>query len=271
MQQLTANVYAGTTFHGCNSAFVITRDGAFVIDTPMVPAEAQAWRTTIEAKAPVRYVINNEGHTDHICGNCYLGGTLIGTEGSRDAIRAARKEDLAGMLRMMSPDAPEPDETFYFRTPDIVLKGEATFYLGEHTFNILAVPGHTPYQLAVHVPEERVLFTSDNINLGTPIFFQAVPDQWLKSLDRLAEIDVDYVVPGHGEVTDRSAFPRMKESINVWLDVIGGAVRAGLSLEEVRERAVAAREFADLPKEGPEARFFNGNVEGLYRALTGSS
>ena len=192
------------------------------------------------------------------------------TEG-RDAIRAAKKEDLAGMLRMMSPDAPEPDETFYFRTPDIVLKGEATFYLGEHTFNILAVPGHTPYQLAVHVPEERVLFTSDNINLGTPIFFQAVPDQWLKSLDRLAEIDVDYVVPGHGEVTDRGAFPRMKESINVWLDLIGGAVRAGLGLEEVRERAVAAREFADLPKEGPEARFFNGNVEGLYRALTGSS
>lgn len=271
MLQLTASVYAGTTFHGCNSSFVITKDGAFVIDTPMVPAEARAWRTTIEEKAPVRYVINNEGHIDHICGNCYLGGTLVGTEGSRDAIRAAKKEELAGMLRMMSPDSPGPDETFYFRTPDIVLKGEAIFYLGDHTFDILTVPGHTPYQLAVHVPEERVLFTSDNINLGVPIFFQAVPDRWLKSLDRLAELDVDYVVPGHGEVTDRTAFPKMKESINVWLDVVGAAVKDGLSLEETRARVVAAKEFDGIPKEGPEARFFNGNIEGLYRALTATS
>ena len=249
---------------------MITTDGAFVIDTPMVPTEARAWRAAIEEKAPVRYVINNEGHTDHICGNCYLGGTLIGTEGSRDAIRAAKKEDLTGMLRMMSPDEPEPDETFYFRTPDIVLKGEATVYLGDHTFNILVVPGHTPYQLAVHVPEERVVFTSDNINLGTPIFFQAVPDRWLESLDRLAELDVDYVVPGHGEVTDRSAFPKMKDSINVWLNIFRKAIGEGLSLEETRTRVAAAKEFAGIPKEGPEARFFNGNVDGLYRALTGA-
>ncbi len=268
MQQLTPNVYAGTAFRGCNSSFVVTKEGAFVIDTPMVPQEARDWRAAIEAKAPVRYVINNEGHTDHICGNCYLGGTLLGTEGSRAAILAAKKEDLAGMLKMMAPDEPAPDATFYFRPPDIVLKDEATVYLGDHTFNILRVPGHTPYQLAVHVPEERVVFTSDNINLGMPIFFQAVPEQWLASLDRLAELDVDFVVPGHGEVTDRSAFPVMKESIRLWLDVVGRAVKAGLSLEETRRQVAAAEEFAAVPKEGPEARFFNGNVEGLYRALT---
>ena len=44
MQQLTANVYAGTTFHGCNSSFVITKDGAFVIDTPMVQMMIHASR-----------------------------------------------------------------------------------------------------------------------------------------------------------------------------------------------------------------------------------
>ena len=269
MQKITDNVYAETGFRGCNSSFVVTAGGAFVIDTPMVPREALDWRAAIEEHTPVRYVINNEGHTDHICGNCYLGGTLIGTEGSRAAILAAKKEDLTGMLKMMAPEEPVPGDDFYFRPPDIVLKGEATVYLGEHTFNILQVPGHTPYQLAVHVPEERVVFTSDNINLGMPVFFQAVPDQWLESLDRLAALDVDCVVPGHGEVTDRSAFPKMKETIRLWLDVVGRPVKAGLSLDETKRQVAAAPEFADLPKEGPDARFFNGNVEGLYRALTG--
>ena len=43
----------------------------------------------------------------------------------------------------------------------------------------------------------------------------------------------------------------------------------GLSLEETMRQVAAAKEFAAVPKEGPEARFFSGNVEGLYRALTG--
>ncbi|MCJ7604805.1 MAG: MBL fold metallo-hydrolase [Dehalococcoidales bacterium] len=269
MQKITEHVYAGTTFRGCNSSFVVTKEGAVVIDTPMVPAEAQDWKAKITEMAPIRYVINGEAHTDHFCGNCYLGGTLIGTEGSRDAIKSAKLEDLTRMLRMMSPDSPEPDESFYFRPPDIVLKGEATICLGDHTFQILSVPGHTPHQLAVYVPEERVVFTSDNINLGMPIFFSSVPHEWLKSLDRLNELDVDIVIPGHGEVTDRNAFMIMKGTVQTWLDVVGGAVKEGLSLEETHKKVNEAREFAGVPREGPAGGFFIGNVDALYRALKG--
>lgn len=267
MQKITEHVYAGTAFGGCNSSFVVTKEGAVVIDTPMVPSEARDWQVKITELAPIRYVINGEAHIDHYCGNCYLGGTIIGTQSSRDAITAAKLEDLTGMLQRMSPDSPGPDESFRFRPPDIVLKGEATIYLGDHTFQILFVPGHTPQQLAVYVPEERVVFTSDNINLGIPIFSSAVPHEWLKSLDRLNKLDVDHVIPGHGEVTDRSAFMKMKGMVQMWMDIIGDAVKGGLSLEETHKKASEAGEFAGMPKEGPAGGFFNRNVDALYRAF----
>ena len=60
MQKITGHVYAGTTFRGCNSSFVITKEGAVVIDTPMVPSEARDWKAKITEMAPVRYVINGE-------------------------------------------------------------------------------------------------------------------------------------------------------------------------------------------------------------------
>ena len=164
MQQVTANVYTRTDFHGCNSSFVVTKDGAVVIDTPMVPVEAQEWKKTIEEKAPVRYVIVDEAHTDHYCGSCYLGGTVIGTDDTVAALKAATVDALIGEMSWMAPEMPKPDSSFYFKPPDIALKGEATLYLGGHSFQVLWVPGHTPQQLAVYVPEERTVFTSDNIN-----------------------------------------------------------------------------------------------------------
>ncbi len=267
MQKISKNVYARTTFQGCNSGFIVTEEGAVVIDTPMVPVEAMDWKQEIEKYAPVKYIIINEAHTDHYCGSCYLGGTLIGTEDSVNALKSAKVEDFMGELSWIAPDSPKPDESFYFRPPEIALEGEATLYLGDHTIEILSVPGHTPKQLAVYVPEEKVVFTSDNINLGIPIFINAFPDEWLKSLDRLNALDVDHVIPGHGEVTDKSAFGIMKELIRMWIDVIGSAVEEGLDIEGAKQKAVEAKEFAEIPREGPMAGFFFMNVESLYRAL----
>ncbi|NLA75769.1 MAG: MBL fold metallo-hydrolase, partial [Deltaproteobacteria bacterium] len=147
MQQITGNVYAKTTFHGCNSGFIITGEGAVVIDTPMVPSEAKGWKQQIEKHAPIRYVIINEAHTDHYSGSCYLGGTLVGTEDSAKALSRAKVEDLVKELSWMAPGSPAPDEDFYFRRPDITINGEAKIYLGEHAFTILSVPGHTAKQL----------------------------------------------------------------------------------------------------------------------------
>jgi len=268
MLKLTDNVYARTDFHGCNSGFVVTGEGAVVIDTPMVPAEAKAWRQAIEEIAPIRYVINNEAHTDHYCGNCYMGGTLIGTEATRTALQRAKVEDWKRELKMMAPDYDTSGDTdFYFRTPDITFTGDMTLYCAAHTLHIMRMPGHTPDQLAVYVPEERVVFTSDNINLGIPIFINAVPYRWLESLDRLNELDVDVVIPGHGEVTDKSAFTRMKKMIQIWLDIAAGAIAEGLELEETRQRFYRAPEFAEVPKDGPMSGFFNMNIDSLYRAL----
>lgn len=268
MQQVTDNVYAGTTFQGCNSSFIVTKEGAVVVDTPMVSTEAQDWKKKIEEHAPVKYVIINEAHTDHYCGSCYLGGTVIGTEDSVQALKNAKLDDLIRELSWMAPDSPKPDKSFYFRPPEIALEGEAILHLGDHTVHILSAPGHTSKQLAVYVPEERVVFTSDNISLGMPIFIDAVPNEWIHSLDRLSELDVEHVIPGHGEITDKSAFGIMKGMIQVWIDVVGEAIKDGLNLEGTHQRIMSVKEFADIPKEGPMEGLFNMNLEALYRSLT---
>ena len=93
----------------------------------------------------------------------------------------------------------------YFKDPNrgtIVFTGDVTLRVGAHTFHLLHTPGHTRGQIAVHVPEERVVFTGDTIfhDCQTWLMESDVPG-WLDALERVRSLDVDHLLPGHGPIS----------------------------------------------------------------------
>jgi len=268
MQKITDNVYVESKLSRCNTSVVVTREGVVVIDTPMIPADAKKVAVEIAKFGPVRYVINTEPHGDHTSGNCYFGGKVIAHEGTRDAIMASKVEDFKNMLKMMSPDSLPIDDDFRYRPPDITLSERLTLYLGDHTFQLINMPGHSPYQVAVYVPEERIVFTSDNVVVEeTPFFHQALPHQWLKSLKKYEKLDVDKVVPGHGKVTDKSYFKKMYRTVKGCMDVVQAAIDKGMSSAEVQEKVTLAEIFPHIPRDERTVAVIRMNVGRLYEIL----
>ena len=236
MQKISDNVYVETGFQGCNTGFVVTKDGVVLIDTPQIPTEAIKWRDEIARHGQVRYLINTEPHGDHFTGNYFFEGTVVAHEGTREAILASSVEQLKEMTQRMAPDSLPLLDGYVYRPPTITLSQRLTLYLGDHTFQLINLPGHSPYQVAVFVPEEKVVFTSDNVVYKTqPFLHQSLPYQWLESLKRYQELDADVLVPGHGEVCDRSYLPEMSANVQAWIDAATEAVNQGISLEDVPE------------------------------------
>jgi glyoxylase-like metal-dependent hydrolase (beta-lactamase superfamily II) len=67
---------------------------------------------------------------------------------------------------------------------------------------VVPVPGHTAGSIALHLPEPRVLFTGDavaNVSRTMLGVFNADRARAVESLQRLAEVDVDTAVFGHGD------------------------------------------------------------------------
>jgi cyclase len=267
MQKITENVYVETGFRGCNTSFVVTSKGVVAIDTPMAPSDAKNWAKEIAKHGPLRYVINGEAHPDHIAGNCYLGGTLVAHEGTRDAILSTDINSIKQMLGGMAPGSPPLDKDFKLRPPDITLSDRLTIYLGKHTFHLMALPGHSPYQVTVYVPEERVVFTSDNVIVGIPFFRQALPEEWLKTLQRYQQLDVDKVIPGHGEVQDKSYIPQMIKTIQTWLGAVSESIKKGMTLEEAQEKVTMVKEFPNIKRDEHVPGLIRMNVTRLYEYL----
>jgi cyclase len=266
MEQVTPSVFTTTKLRGCNPSFVTTSDGVVVIDTPQLPTRAIAMRAEAESHGPIRYLVNTEHHVDHIFGNYWFkgAGTVVNHQGLYERFMvvypeldpfAYAYESVPGeTARGTDLDSPEalsvwPDRDEYYRDPNkgkIVFTGDLTLHVGDHTFHCLHTPGHTPGQLAVHVPEERVVFTGDTIFSGcqTWLMTSDVP-QWLGALERIGTLDVDWIVPGHGPVVGKDYLDVQRSHLLAWVDAVETAIARGWT----REETVAQISFRD--KFGP--------------------
>ena len=282
MQQVTGNVFAETKLRGCNPGYVVTRDGVVIIDTPQLPTHAVRMRQEAEKHGPIRYLINTEHHIDHIFGNYFFRGAglvVAHEEVYRQFMVVTPVINPYAYAREAIPtDDPQgaslfPDEETYFKDPNkpkITFTGDLTLRVGDHTFHLLGTPGHTQGQVAVYIPEERVVFVGDTIfnNCQTWIY-EADPDAWLKALRRIASLNVDYIVPGHGPVCTKDYVDVQSAFIREWIAAVAVGISKGWSKEECIKRISFLNRFpVDIGQEYMGPRVQEMNVSALFDYLT---
>jgi glyoxylase-like metal-dependent hydrolase (beta-lactamase superfamily II) len=167
----------------------------------------------------------------------------------------AALDPFAYALEAIPTDDPDgaailPDrDDYYANLPrgTVVFTGDLTLKVGDHTFHCLWTPGHTPGQLAVHVPEERAVFTGDTIfsEVQTWLMTSNV-DQWLEALERIRALDVDYVVPGHGPVQSVDYVMTQRAVLMTWKATVADAVAKGWSREETIAQVRFDRKFGPV-------------------------
>jgi cyclase len=253
MRRVGKNAYTEVYFWGCNPSFVVTNDGVVMIDTPQEPIDALRWRETMQEHGPIRYLINTEPHGDHISGNAYFPGVEVVAQ---EGLKARYEEAIPQMLseeRVQRLKETDPDSVWLLNHPDYppnpptrTFDKELTLHVGNHTFEITHLPGHTKPQTAILVPEEGVVFTGDNIFFKCKTFIQeANPWEWLDALKALDAMDVEAIVPGHGETCDKDYLSAQAQIIENWLGTVEDFVKRGLTEEE------ALAQTLDVPSLDP--------------------
>ncbi len=293
MEQVTGNVFTTTKLRGCNPSFVKTSDGVVVVDTPQLPTRAVAMRQLAESHGPIRYVINTEHHVDHIFGNYWFrgAGPVVNHQGVYDRFMVVFPDldPFAYAYESIPGDNPRgtdlddpgavalwPDRDEYYRDPNkgkIVFTGDLTLHVGDHTFNLLHTPGHTPGQLAVHVPEEGLVFTGDTIFSGCQTWLMTSDvAQWLDALERIRTLDVETIVPGHGPVVPKSYLDVQRSVLMEWKTAVASAIARGWTREETMERVHFRDRFGpvDVGQGYMMDHIQTLNAASLYDKLTGA-
>ncbi len=138
---------------------------------------------------------------------------------------------------------------------------------------MIHTPGHTPGQIAVHVPGERAVFVGDTIFCRCQTWFQSSdPERWLNSLERLKRLDVDHIIPGHGPVCGKGYIAEQSAFIREWLAAVSLGIAKGWSREECADRISFLDRFpVDIGQESSGPMVQKVNVRRIYDFLEGKT
>jgi cyclase len=252
---------------------VTTSDGLVLIDGPHKPSDTMRLKADIERRGqPLRYILNTEPHGDHWTSNAYFDVPVIAHEGVRKRILATNMAEHVARVATFGPDEGKLLEGYRPNAPVITFDGEMTLHVGDHTFRLISMPGHTPYQAAVVVEEEGVVFTSDNVFCRCHTWLQeADPARWLETLDAMRRLREDVLVPGHGPVCDKRYLDEQGAFIQEWVAYVRSAVGRGMTRDEcvAQLTAMTDRYPMDIGQDGMAPRVMQLNAANLYDYTTG--
>ncbi len=210
----------------------------------------------VTGAAPIETLVNTHSNGDHCWGNeLVTGAEIVASQacademGDLDPNVLAQLSEAEGLgegadflKRIFSP--------FEFRgitltKPTRTFEGELTLHVGSREVRLLQVgPAHTKGDVLVHLPAERVVFTGDILFIGgTPIVWEGPIENWIAACDRIAAMDCEAIVPGHGPVTDRAGAMAVRDYLAFVLEESRKRYEAGLSVEEAAHD-IALGEFA---------------------------
>ena len=273
MRQLTSNVYVETELRGCNHGFVTTSEGVVMIDSPHKPTDALKLKAEIARHGQLRYIINTEPHGDHWTGNAFFDAPVIAHEGVRTRILETDLDEHIERVANFGPEEGPLMQGYLPNVPIITFKNGMTLRVGDHTFRMIHMPGHTLYQAAIIIEEEGVVFTSDNIFHKVQTWLhEANPDLWLTALESLRRLDEDIFVPGHGELCDKGYLDEQGSFIMEWRDYVKEAIDMGMTRDEA---ALNLTKFVDrYPMDVGQAHMapmvMRISAANLYDYLTGA-
>ncbi|MEU7552730.1 MBL fold metallo-hydrolase [Streptomyces sp. NPDC044571] len=188
-----------------NAGFVSDGGRTLLVDTAATERRALALRAAVQgAGVPLPHiVVNTHHHGDHTYGNGVFApeALILGHDNSRAEQLAAGHQ-----LEVIWPAT--DFGAIEITAPDLTYSERMTLHLGGTEVQVIH-PGvaHTTGDSIVWLPGQRVVFTGDLVFAeGTPFLAMGSLAGSLRALELLRSLDAETVVPGHGPLTDPSAY-----------------------------------------------------------------
>lgn len=205
--------------HAANVGIICTARAQVFVNTGQTETQARFVWDYAQSKAPGRemtYVVLTHHHLDHCFAASYFDdrhALIYGHRSFGSCMAEMRRHLGAEEYREMLEEFLKIDDETCRKNVGTVHPVSPHRHVGEETsiavngeeVTISHLPGHTESELVVYHPRSRTLFAGDAINerAGPVTMFGDAADwrKWVAGLEKLQKLEIDRVVPGHGEIT----------------------------------------------------------------------
>lgn len=216
VQKVTDNVFALVGPLGDRSpenlsdnatyGIVVTPDGVVLIDSGGTFQGARRIHDHIKSitHMPVKIVINTNSQDHRWLGNDYFrrqGARIITHRETVEDQKARLNDQLLRLVDTVGERGLEGTQPAY---ADEVFEDNFRITLGGTTLELFHVgQAHTPSDILVWLPAEKVMFTGDIVYTERMLSVRSYSHSgsWITAFETMAAFEPDFIVPGHGHVT----------------------------------------------------------------------
>jgi cyclase len=269
MHRLDSDVYVETGYIGGNVGCVRTNEGLILIDTPMRPRDAQAWRVRVTqlTKQEVRYVINTDCRPQHMLSNyLFLPATVIAHQTVWDQIESwsnSQRQRMLESVRETYPEAIGAREELRVVGPRLTFTDRMTLHCGERALRLIYLGGYSPAAIGVHLPGMEIFFSGDVVVNGQhPDVQEAHTGQWLRALTEIRRLRFRVLVPGRGPLCTKED----TQQLSAYLRLLRRRVRSRMRDDRGWKDALDRIDLEELMKCFPVEATAQAAVEKLVWA-----
>jgi glyoxylase-like metal-dependent hydrolase (beta-lactamase superfamily II) len=181
---------------------------------------------------PIKYVVLSHYHAVRVLGaSAYQPEHILASEDTLSLIKERGEQDKASEIGRFprlfrNVESVPPGLTW----PTMTFTGRMTLWLGKLEVQVIQLGrGHTKGDTVVWLPQDKVLFSGDLVEFdATPYAGDAYFQDWPKTLDNIAALKPEALVPGRGAALQGAAdVARGLEGTRNFIADLYASVKAG--------------------------------------------
>ncbi|MBN1663138.1 MAG: MBL fold metallo-hydrolase [Deltaproteobacteria bacterium] len=300
IEKVMDGIYIANNYALGNVVMVETAHGLVIVDTTENAKSARqilAEFRKITGK-PVKTIIYTHGHVDHIFGTPVFkeaGTQIIATRTTVEFLKREQGWMEPFLRRSRQIQSGSFDEDYALKIPiDVRYKGFTgetlvwptvtfdkyyTFKQDDTVFELYETGGEAPGHLIIRLPQKKLVISGDLFyasfpNLSTPMLAPRSAEDWIAGLEKILNLDPDYLAPCHGlalrgRTEIRQRIGQYRDATKYIHDETIKAINAGKTVEEAVRTIRLPDQYARLPDLREGYGRVDWAVRGIYHCYTG--